>query len=104
MIDAGALNRRIKIESKTATTNTFGEEVATWNEVATVWAQKQTLTVKDVNRQQGQSAKAEARFLIRHRDDLDSTMRVIYKGDVLYITGIEDYQDAVGQLLYVRRM
>lgn len=104
MINAGALNRRIKIESSQVTSNSLGEQVQTWTEVATVWAQKQALTVKDVKRQQGQSAQAEARFLIRHRDGLNSTMRVVYRNEVYYITGIDDYADRQGLLLYVRAM
>ncbi|WP_379921729.1 phage head closure protein [Erythrobacter sp. R86502] len=104
MIDAGALNRRVRIETPQTTSNAFGEQVKTWSTVANVWAQKQTLTVKDVNRQQGLSAQAEARFLIRYRDGLNSTMRLVYRNEVFHITGIDDYSDSQGLLLYVRKI
>lgn len=104
MIDAGALNRRVRIETPQTTSNAFGEQVQTWTTLATVWAQKQTLTVKDVNRQQGLSAQAEARFLIRYREGLNTTMRLVYRDEVYHITGIDDYADRQGLLLYVRKM
>lgn len=37
---AGSLDRRITIQRKVVAQNNFGEEVTTWQDVATVWAEK----------------------------------------------------------------
>lgn len=103
MIEAGRLNRRITIQQKSSTANSFGEPENGWTDVTRVWAELKTLTVKDVNRQHGQKEQAEAKFLIRHRTDVTTTMRLQHNGSTYYVVGTEEYQDGEGLLLFVRR-
>lgn len=102
---AGDLRHRIVILSSSTSTNDIGEVVeGTPLEVATVWAAKWQLTVKDISRAAGQVAQAEAKFLIRHRDDITTSMTVQHKGVIYAITGTEEYEDGQGLFLMVRSM
>ena len=39
MIDAGKMTERVTFQAKSVTRNSLGEEVVTWGDVATVWAE-----------------------------------------------------------------
>lgn len=103
MISAGDLNKRLSLQTKTITTNAVGEEEEAWTTLATVWAGQKLLTVKDVNRQQGQKDQAEIKFIIRYRKDVTTAMRVLYRDQTYYITGTEETLDPDGLLIFVRK-
>ncbi|WP_022682135.1 phage head closure protein [Sphingobium bisphenolivorans] len=105
-MNAGALRHRITILTTiSAMTNDIGEVIeGAPLEVATVWAAKWQLTAKDISRAAGQVAQAEAKFLIRHRDDITTQMTVQHKGVTYAITGLEDFEDGQGLFLMVRSM
>jgi len=102
---AGDLKHRVTILTSSSTTNDIGEVVeGTPVTVATVWAAKWQLTVKDITRAAAQVAQAEAKFLIRYRDDITTSMTVQHKGKTYAITGLEEYEDGHGLFLMVRSM
>ncbi|MEV4934927.1 phage head closure protein [Sphingobium sp. LSP13-1-1.1] len=102
---AGDLKQRITFLSSTTTTNDIGEVVEDApTEVATVWAAKYQLTVKDITRAAGQSAQAEVKFLIRYRADITTKMIVQHKGVTYAITGLEEYEAGQGLFVMVRSM
>lgn len=103
MIEAGKLRERITIQRATTRKNAHGQVVTdAVAPLATVWAGKWQLSTKDVTRQAGQSAQAEAKFLIRFRDDIKSTDTVLYRGKTYSILGTEEYEDRTGLFLFVR--
>lgn len=105
-MNAGDLKHRITIlTTGSATTNDIGEAIdGSPLPVATVWAAKWQLTTKDISRAAGQVAQAEAKFLIRNRNDITTAMTVQHKGVAYAITGMEEYEDGQGLFLMVRSM
>lgn len=106
-MNAGALRHRITIlTTSSPTTNNIGEVIdgAPQIIVATVWAAKWQLTAKDISRAAGQVSQAEAKFLIRHRNDITTRMNVQHKGITYAITAIEEFEDGQGLFLMVRSM
>lgn len=80
-MDAGTLDRRIRIEYKVSTQDAnYGTEVITWTEFATVWAQ-----IQEVLPSKGESqieairiAERPAKVRIRYLAGVTSDMRVVY--------------------------
>lgn len=103
MISAGELDKRVTLQSKSSTRNSFGEQVDGWADLATVWAGKKLLTMKDVARAQGQSNQAEIKFLVRHRSDVTTAMRLTYKGEAYLITELEETLDGTGLFIHARK-
>lgn len=62
---AGALDRRVTLRRATVTVNGYGEEIPTWDDLATVWASKDD--VRDAERVQAAAVGAivTTRFQIR---------------------------------------
>jgi SPP1 family predicted phage head-tail adaptor len=83
MLDAGSLDRRITLERATATqASPSGEQLLTWAEETTIWAEVQPLSGGELFRAQQLEAKADTRFRVRYRTDItpDEKLRISYGG------------------------
>jgi SPP1 family predicted phage head-tail adaptor len=89
-LTAGALDRRVVIESRSVTRDTStGAEVVAWVAVVTVWAQIiEAITASDEDQRSGALVYSRpVRVRILYRSGLDTTMRINYGGRLLQITG-----------------
>ena len=75
---AGELRQRITIQQKTITRDTYGAAVETWAALATVWAAVEPMSGREYFQSQQINAEVTTRIRIRHRSDVDSTMRVVF--------------------------
>ena len=89
-IDPGRLDRRITLSEFTATRDSVGGVVTSWDDVATVWATK-------VPQGGGRLYAAEAKhyeqtllYRIRHRTDVAPGWRLTHGDDVFEITNVEE--------------
>ncbi len=85
---AGALDRRITIESQSAGRSATGAEVVTWATVATVSASKRDTKGDERFRAAQREDRVETVWRIRFRDDLDPSMRINYAGVFYELIGI----------------
>jgi SPP1 family predicted phage head-tail adaptor len=87
-MNAGNLNQRVTIQSRSASVDSIGQPVETWATVAELWA--------DVRYQRGLEAiKAGAdvsvvnlSVRIRYRAGIDAGMRILHGSDVLDIQAV----------------
>jgi len=81
----GALNRRVTLQSPTITQDTMGGEVATWADVATVWAYINPLAGHELVNAQAVYAEVTHLMVIRWQSifadpQAVARMRVVYAG------------------------
>ncbi len=85
---ATPLRHRLKFFRQTPTrTPTGAASVGQWEHSLTLWGQFTPLSVKDIISGQAQGTQITARVKIRHRSDIDSTMRVEHTGRMYAIVG-----------------
>ena len=81
MIKAGQLDERVTISSRTATKDPqFGTTTYEWSDLATVYADVYEVMGGEDWAQGLDTAKRPISVQIRYRDDLDSTMRLTWRG------------------------
>lgn len=80
---AGDLRNRITIQSKTVVQNTFGEEVITWIDFATVWAAIEPLRGREFLDAEMSTSEITTKIIIRQRDGISPEMRVLH-GSTIY--------------------
>lgn len=88
---AGKLDRRVEIKVKTATRNSFGEEVISYTTLATVWAEVLPVTGREFYTAQQFVPEAQLKMRIRFREDFDETAKITYDNkdyDILYLAEI----------------
>lgn len=85
---ATPIRHRLKIYRQSATRSATGAvKMDKWEHALTVWGQFTPLSVKDIIAGQAQGTDITARAKIRHRTDIDHTMRVQYAGRMYEIVG-----------------
>lgn len=88
-IKAGQLDRRLRLQRPVTAKNSFGEEVVSFVDVATVYAKLATPVPgrEDFSFDQ-HSAKQPVVFEIRYRTDLGPKWRVVYDGSTYEVEDV----------------
>jgi SPP1 family predicted phage head-tail adaptor len=84
----GNLDQRVTLQSRSVTTDAFGQDTITWVDIATVWAQCQAVRGREffaaAQVQQEQTIKVR----IRYRSDVTQLTRLVWQGRAYDITGV----------------
>ena len=96
-IEAGRLRHRVRIEQLTYLLDSHGDQYQDpetgesrpeWVEVDTVWAAIEPLSAREFIAAQSTQSQITARIVIRYRDGLDASMRLVHvrtgRPDVVY--------------------
>lgn len=87
-IAAGKMTERITFQAKGVTKNAIGEEVVTWSDVATVWAEVKPLRGREFYAANQTQQVVDVRFIIRERGGLTVDQRLLWKATPYDITGL----------------
>jgi SPP1 family predicted phage head-tail adaptor len=90
-MQAGKMDERVTLRSRTVTTDAMGQDAITWVDVATVWAQR-------INQRSAEAFQAAqmgdddvVELHIRHRADVLTTWRLEWAGVGYDITSVSDF-------------
>jgi SPP1 family predicted phage head-tail adaptor len=90
---SGRLDRRIRLDRASTSTNAINEIVTTWAALATVWAEYEPLQDSERYEARQIGAIATARFRIRYSAtvaDLSPLDRVVFEGRVFDIHAVKE--------------
>ena len=88
MIGAGKYDQRVTFQQKAVTRNGLGEEVVTWTDVCTIWAEAIPLRGREFYAANQTQQVVDVRFRIRARSGLSNDMRLLWKTQPYDITGL----------------
>lgn len=98
-VKAGQLRHRVIIEKYDAGgRDDDGFELPSqWSEYLKLWAKVTPLSSKDLIGAQGEQSEVTARMMVRYNTDINTTMRVIWKGRIYAIDsdGLDDNEDGM---------
>lgn len=94
-IRAGQLSRRITIQQQSPSVDSFGQQVSTWTDVATVWASIEPSVGRELMAAQAVSIDQPTTITIRWQPIFASpkavaAMRVAYNGRIFDIHSVEN--------------
>lgn len=87
-MDAGKLDRCIRIETRSQSQDSFGEQIETFAVLESCRAQVIPTTAVEPFQGDQYNAQRRATFVIRYRTGIDETSRIVYNGDTYDITGL----------------
>lgn len=87
-MDAGKLNRRVKIQQLAAGQDALGQPVQTWSDLATVWANIKFNSGSETIKATAESSTAKASIRVRYRADITAGMRVLHGTTVFNIVAV----------------
>lgn len=90
----GDFRRTVTIQRRTNTTSAGGQQKATWTDALTLKAAAEPGRAREFYAGAGVIAESPMLFRVRWRDDIDSTVRVVYRGVTYAVDGVEDFNGA----------
>jgi SPP1 family predicted phage head-tail adaptor len=75
---AGELCHRVTIQKHEVTYKEYNYETEAWTEFKKLWSKLEFLSVKDSINAKAAGSQTTARLKLRKRDDIDSSMRVLF--------------------------
>lgn len=91
---AGDLDKRGTIQYKKKSVNSFGEDIETPTDLATVWCSIEPVTGKEKWLQQERISEATFKIRMRYRSDVNVTMQMKYKNRIFdFLAVINSYED-----------
>lgn len=87
-MDHRKLSERVTLQQKSVTKNGIGEEIVTWSDVATVWAEVIPLRGREFFAANQIQQAADIRVRIRERAGLSPDLRLVWKSQPYDITGL----------------
>jgi SPP1 family predicted phage head-tail adaptor len=102
VIQAGKLNRQLILYRPIKQRSGSGAETQAWSKVATVWAERQSLNLREVNRMAGIAEAQEAKFLIRYRADVSTFFEVMCDKRRYSVVAVDEVGNREGLALLVR--
>lgn len=99
-ISAGELCHRVVIQRNlNEDRDEYGhEQPANWQVFLTLWAKVSPLSAKDLIAAQAAQSQVIARLKIRYRTDIDSDMRVVFRGETYAIDSPALNDDETGNI------
>lgn len=99
---ASLLRERVRIEMPVAMDDGYGGKAITWNPLATVFAQVEPIFVSQTERAVAdqRSANAGYRVRMRLRQDVEASMRLIWKNHTLAIHSLHEQGEILSILTY----
>ena len=89
-VRAGDLKRRITIQQRSASVDTFGQQLVTWSNLLTSWAEIQPTSGREMVSAEAQQFEISHQITIRYRSTITPAMRVLYEGRVFEIMSVLD--------------
>lgn len=88
------LRHRITIQKLETTTNENGYEIETWTDFKNLWAAVSNLIGREYFEAAEVQTENTIKFTIRYIDEIDTTMRILFKGKQYNITSIDNIKYA----------
>lgn len=91
-LHTGQMRQRITIQRPTVTRDSVGDEIVTWVEVATTWAEVRPFVASEryLASADQEQAKGIYQVQMRWRDTISVLWRVLWRDLTLEITSVED--------------
>lgn len=99
-LSAGKLRHKVLIQYPLTTQDpSTGEMIVAWADVASVWASVEPASVREFISAGAEQSEVNGKIIMRKRDDVNATMRIVYRGLVYQILGV--LPDPVSGLEYM---
>ena len=89
-LDSSMLRRRITVQSRASSLDSFGQQITTWTDLLSCWASIEPLSGSELIAAQAVSSELSHTVTILYRVTVTAAMRVIYQGRVLNIQSVTD--------------
>ncbi|MBV1758134.1 MAG: phage head closure protein [Dethiosulfatibacter sp.] len=91
---SGKLNKRITIESRSKTQNSYGELLDTWTPLKNIWAGIDPLSGRDFVAAKADQSEISHEITVRDGKDIKPNMRVVFGSRIFDIKAVLNINEA----------
>lgn len=103
-IHAGKLNERVTLRAPSVDRDQFGEATLDFDDIATVWAQVDGLSSREILQAMQANVVASHRIRIRFRGDLTPHCRIIWRDRTMEVSSLVERQSRTMLEMLVREV
>lgn len=92
-MQAGRLRHRVSIQQRVEARNGYGELIATWSTLATVWGSVEPIRGREFFEAEQVQSEISTRVRIRYYDGITAQMRVLFGSRKLQILAVIDVNE-----------
>jgi len=85
---AGELREQVKLQRKSVTRDSYGGEVITWTDIATVWGKVEPLRGREFLEQRRDGNEVTTRITLRYRSGLEPIHRAVHRSTTYDIQSV----------------
>lgn len=100
-MNPGLLKHKITIQAPSTTEDELGQQKVSWTDYKTVRCMIKTLQGREYFEAAATQSESNVRFVMRYMSDIDSTMRIIYKGKIYDIVAPPINDDELNKTLTI---
>lgn len=93
-LQSGALNRRITLQNRFASVDSYGQQSTIWSDQLSCWASITPLSGRELVAAQAMNAEVTHEIRIRYRPGITAAMRATYQGRIFNIQAVTDVDTA----------
>jgi SPP1 family predicted phage head-tail adaptor len=87
---AGSLRKRVTVQQRSTSVDSFGGQAQTWIDICTVWAEIRTLNGRELMAASAMQSEVSHEITVRYRSELTNpkavaAMRILFKGRIFNI-------------------
>jgi SPP1 family predicted phage head-tail adaptor len=99
-MQSGKLNRRIQIQSQSASQDEYGQQLTTWTTVLSTWASIRAATSKEIYASSGFVSQISHVITLRYRlgCPIKGSYRVLYEDRIFQIQAVSDPDEGRKQI------
>lgn len=95
-VAAGSLRHKVDLQALTYGQDPItGEMIPQWGTIAQVWAEMVPMSAREFFAAGAEQSEVRGRATIRYRDNVDATMRILYRGKYYGILGVMEDNDSM---------
>jgi len=102
-MNAGELRRRVTIQAKVASRDTFGAETVSWAPIATVWAAVEPMLGREFVEARQLTAELTTRIRVRYRSGITPLMRVVHGSETYEVVSVQHVRSERRELVLMCR-
>jgi len=87
------LRHRVIMQKQLTEIDSFGSEINTWQDIATVWASVEPLKGREFFAAQKENAETTVRICVRYRTGISPAMRIKFDDKIYEIIAIIDVEE-----------
>ena len=89
-MQTGKYRHIVTVQSKTASTDSYGGTIYTWSDVCQAWSRVMPLAGRDLIAAGAEQHEGRVRFFIRYVSGIDQSMRIVWQGRNHDIVSVAD--------------